>query len=70
MSRTKEKLTLRQAAEGVASIVAGHLSKLAPEEQEARMQKLRKRASKAQGPRDNGSRARTPAIPGSARRPR
>jgi DNA gyrase/topoisomerase IV subunit B len=70
MSRTKEKLTLRQAAEGVASIVGNHLSKLAPEEQEARMQKLRKRASKAQDLRDNGSRARTPAILRSARRPR
>ena len=46
MAETTTKVTLREAAEGVAGIVEKHLQKLRPEEQEERMERLRKSASK------------------------
>lgn len=67
MSRTKEKLSLRQAAEGLASIAEKHLSKLSATEQVKRMGKLRKTAARIQSRLENEEQPQTQVNPPSGR---
>ena len=62
MPKTSEKLSLRQAAEGLASIADAHLSKLPPAEQEKRMGKLRKTAARIQNRLETEAQPRIPVT--------